>query len=331
MCFHGFCVVSGISNTRLRRIVEAVEEGRLEPFADERQNNAGRPKSSCMHADSFFSFAYMNLAEPLAEGVVEQEDMNNMSEDEGAEADAAGSLAEQWAMSGNPIVEASVAAEQREVRWLPPCTVSDLFEQYQVFSDVEGDKASFSTFRRIYKTTWHSVLRMRKSSQHARCTDCAKFSKMRAQAKTEKDRAKIQKALGDHLQSMFDDRSADARINNLAKMGVQGKVVGDRVLSLTIVGMDQAKFRIPRNTDSAKELEGLWRPQAHFTGVLAAGVLDAFYMTNCDPRKDSNSNASLLSRTLDHVNDILQEKGLTMPEHLCLLVWTPTAPCFLVP
>jgi hypothetical protein len=43
-------------------------------------------------------------------------------------------------------------------------------------------------------------------------------------------------------------------------------------LKLDIDGADQAKFRIPRNLDSSKALDNLWRPQLHVTGVIIWGV-----------------------------------------------------------
>ena len=80
----------------------------------------------------------------------------------------------------------------------------------------------------------------------------------------------------------------------------------------------EAKFRCPRNMMNTKANEKLWRPQLHTVGVLAAGVCEAYYIMPPDVAKDSNMNMSLLSHTLDHVNDIVKTRGRQMPQHLVI-------------
>ena len=40
------------------------------------------------------------------------------------------------------------------------------------------------------------------------------------------------------------------------------------------------------------------------------------FLTDPDMKKDSNTQRTLLSRTLDVCNDVLEERGLDMPEHV---------------
>eukprot|EP00974_Lingulodinium_polyedra_P030876 2971499-Lingulodinium_polyedra.AAC.1 len=47
-------------------------------------------------------------------------------------------------------------------------------------------------------------------------------------------------------------------------------------------GMDQAKFKCPRNVVDAKELESLWRPVLRVTGVLVESIGGYFYVVEAD-------------------------------------------------
>ena len=77
--------------------------------------------------------------------------------------------------------------------------------------------------------------------------------------------------------------------------------------------MDQSKFKLPRNLASAKMFADLHRPVLHTTGVLAHGVGEFYYISESDAPKDAGANADLLSRSLDHCEAILQDRGVPMP------------------
>jgi hypothetical protein len=94
----------------------------------------------------------------------------------------------------------------------------------------------------------------------------------------------------------------------------------DSVLCLTIDGMDQAKFRLPRNLALTKQFDKAWRPQEHCVAVLAAGLVDCFYLLQPDCGADSSMTSSLLSHTLDIVQERLRERGRAMPLHLVIQV-----------
>ena len=80
--------------------------------------------------------------------------------------------------------------------------------------------------------------------------------------------------------------------------------------------MDQAKFRVPRRLSTTKEFERAWRPSLHGVAVLISGVLEAFYVLDCDLKGDSNMEMSLLVRSLDVVAEELRSRGLPLPAHL---------------
>jgi hypothetical protein len=56
-----------------------------------------------------------------------------------------------------------------------------LYEQYQVLH-AKQLVASYATFRRVFGE-WKKKLKFRTVGQHARCADCARFTKMRQVAK----------------------------------------------------------------------------------------------------------------------------------------------------
>lgn len=47
----------------------------------------------------------------------------------------------------------------------------------------------------------------------------------------------------------------------------------DEFIKVDIDACDEAKFKVPRNTASAKTLAATWRPQLHLHGCIAWGVL----------------------------------------------------------
>ena len=154
------------------------------------------------------------------------------------------------------------------------------------------------------------MLKFRVWSQHAKCSDCCKFQKMRREAANAKERGEVQTKLDAHLRMIFADRSIDTRMSQLSVATAQGTMAGEGILYLVIDGMDQAKFRCPRMLDlNCKMLEKSWRPILHMTGVLAEGIGEFFFIGEHDIRKDSSSNVQCLSMTLDKVEVAYEENS----------------------
>ena len=55
-----------------------------------------------------------------------------------------------------------------------------------------------------------------------------------------------------------------------------------QLCGITIDGMDQAKFRVPRNLKSSALLGKLWRPQLHVVGVIIHGHIEAYFLLDPD-------------------------------------------------
>ena len=73
----------------------------------------------------------------------------------------------------------------------------------------------------------------------------------------------------------------------------------DAVLYLTMYGMVQAKFRVPRNISQSKELAGKQRPQLHCTGAIVEGLVDAYFFNDSRLAKDAHLQVTLTAPTLD--------------------------------
>ena len=146
------------------------------------------------------------------------------------------------------------------------------------------------------------------------------MSKLRRDAATMVDKTHWAEACAEHLSGMIADRRLDRRLRGLAQISVGRGLATEGVLYLTVDGMDQAKFKLPRNLDSSKEFDACWRPQLHLVGVLVPGVLEAFYGMNCDVAADSNLTMTVVARTLQHVSLVCTMRGIKVPDHLVILV-----------
>jgi hypothetical protein len=106
-------------------------------------------------------------------------------------------------------------------RWIQHCTLTQMHEEYVFWYSMNklGSAASFSTFRAVWKSSWRGVIRIRKIRQHARCSDCARLSAMRAKAETQAQKDDLLQQLSDHRALVFRDRGADYRLNTVAEDG----------------------------------------------------------------------------------------------------------------
>ncbi|CAK9068414.1 unnamed protein product [Durusdinium trenchii] len=89
---------------------------------------------------------------------------------------------------------------------------------------------------------------------------------------------------------------------------------------MLIDGMDQAKFRCPRNLRASATFANLSRPPLHMTGCVLIGVVETFYLLEADTKKDSNMVATCLAHCLDKGRRALELKGAGygLPRHLII-------------
>ena len=249
---------------RVTQIRLAVQKGeRPTNWTDQRGFNKGRDPAAHRKVDAFLEFAYQHIAEPMADARValaadttEHGEYLLPSNDEDV------------AMDENFFVTPDV--DTKPVKYIPPCSTLDFYDTYCQFEH-SSELVSLSTFRRVLHT-WRKALKFRRVRQHSKCSVCAKLQKMRKEAATAAEREFYQEDLTQHLRQMFMDRAMDARFGKLSEESALGTLTDGTVLSIAMDGMDQAKFRCPPNICNANDLESLWRPVLHVTGVLTEGI-----------------------------------------------------------
>ncbi len=78
----------------------------------------------------------------------------------------------------------------------------------------------------------------------------------------------------------------------------------------------QAKFKIPRNTSLTKSWDKMWRPQIHCIGVLISGLVECYFLLDCNQHNDSNCEATILTHALDVALEYLKGTGRALPQNL---------------
>ena len=107
-----------------------------------------------------------------------------------------------------------------------------------------------------------------------------------------------------HVTKIMMDRAAVSRMDGIAHRSLSTEYSSMprdiRQLAMTIDGMDQAKFRVPRwkFAKISKDLEGLWRPTLHVHGTIVRGCCETFFMCEADLRKDANLQCTCMARAL---------------------------------
>ena len=259
-----------------------------------------QPKAEFMQADAFFLKLYNNLAEPMAVGL----ECSTIFVDEPHEVVDS---------PDHPLWSISLAVpgepQQRLAprRFLNPGSIAALYAQFQSEAADKTSCCSKSTFERCWKH-WKKYLRFRNIGQGSRCKTCSRLDKERAEAVTAEDRQGVEDEKTAHIQLITNDRAVNVRGNLLAAQHAQACMDGsfsnasqraDSLWKLQIDGMDQAKFKMPRNICASAEFSSLRRPTLHVTGIVLHGWMEAFFLLPSDCAKDANMNASLVCRLVD--------------------------------
>ena len=82
-----------------------------------------------------------------------------------------------------------------------------------------------------------------------------------------------------------------------------------------IDAVNQVQLRYPRNLEDNKQWSNVWRPNLHLTGVIVEGVLEFYAISDQDMMKGSNHEIEVLCRAWDLSKEVLEERGVPMPEH----------------
>ena len=317
ICRTAFLQITGVSKKFLAKTEAAIASGHLQPWDDQRRYNGSNDSKvrKQIGVDSFFCFLYQYLAEPLADA------------DEGCQElvhKGLGNHIHEWvqARDGNPLAQASAGLGAAiDKRYLPHMTWAELFDMYVLSnSSGQGDDshpvAKRSCFDKIYKHHWAPLLGIRQLGQHARCTTCATLSKLRREHPDPDEREAAAKAYDAHLNRMFNDRRVDMRLTRLSELSTSTTSSFAGCLHVRIDGMDQSKFKCPRNIEDAKMWSSLWRPTLHLCGIIVEGVVEMYLLMDEDQPKDSNMEITALCFALNCTANILMQRGVPVPEHL---------------
>jgi len=332
VCREAWANLLGISNNKFQRLLGAYNSGASRAPRDLRVGSGRRARCAPIAAvcDAFLRWLYDNVAEPLAE-----QDLTKLVD--GDTVDSASpnhhrptinDALKEWVL-GDPASTAgreprrrSAPGEELEPKALPPGSITDLYEHFRcIHPDAQ---CCYTTFKTAYKV-WHGTLRFRAHGEHARCTDCARLCKVRKSTEVEAEREAANKAYAEHIQSVLKDRQLDTRYDVLCETHFT-QCTESPLLKLDLDGMDQSKFKVPRNLLSAKLWEKAWRPTLHCIGMVCPGLTEMYWFQDPDMKKGSNNQISLIVRALDTIEQELRAKGLPMPPHLMLRVRRSGAP-----
>lgn len=297
------------------------------------------PEPVSDNADAFFFYLYVHLAEPLAlandqhvvgeslplppEGACQQEGWLPLSD---APQYAQSEQESEWLALDDPRgdmlalsshLRGSGSGKVLEKRWLPHMSLQEMFGLYEHLNAEHEDRASFSTWRRVWKSGWYRLLPIRPATEHARCADCALYAQMRSKAESHGDHKAVQEAYAQHIKAVFADRRIMTRLENAAEQAAKdGSGVEIPHLMITIDAMDKSKWAVPRNLASSKQLSGLWRPALRLVGVLVSGLFEYFAILEPDQRGDSDTQQTILSRVLDLAAEACRKKGRELPSRI---------------
>lgn len=203
VCESGLYTLLSCSRKRGDRLLAAIRRGALMPPPDLRAQNSRQETDAARDCDAYCFFLYEFVAEPLAE----TDDIDDSEEDDGITEEAATLMGR---LSCDP--------QHMQTKWIGYTKVIELYEQYKHWhaQNDSSAPASEATFRRRW-ALWRKTIRIRQTSQHARCDTCATISRQRSSAESTEEKDQAAHAHAQHLQKIMADRSADTRANMLSQ------------------------------------------------------------------------------------------------------------------
>lgn len=331
VCLRGFCHWKGISKPRWSKFLSHARTGNANPPADLRFGRRGAGTRSSCQADSvsrYFAWLYKHVAETMPDDVREDpassdEDLEIRKSQMQFDAFVAAEQQSdpftcQWQEAG-----LSSAGGSLPKRWLPPGCLADQYRQYSAVCSHLGIRpAHWSTLWRTWQTEWKGILEFRRTGVHAKCDECEDFKRFLRDASTLEERSRHSVAWENHLRETFADRRVYYALKDQSSkfwhMDPDAVVLGG--ICCIIDGMDQAKFKCPRNLAGKKAFADMYRPTLHFSGCVIHGLVEQYWVSDADLKKDPNTEIETLSYCLDYVFQArscrLQGAGCRWPAHL---------------
>ena len=170
-------------------------------------------------------------------------------------------------------------------------------------------RPSFSTFLRALDRC--NCVRFRKTAgQHANCDQCTQFKKLLQSARHPQQRAAVMDNYCSHLLAQWMDRAVDSHHAEISLTCRQMLGMGHFLTTLArqfshvlmrLDGVDQAKFRVPRQLVKTHAFEQLIRPALHVQGGWVQGFAFHLAVADADMKKDTNNNVEVLARLLESI------------------------------
>ena len=241
MCRTRFRKLIGVSEWKLKRWTSDIRQGHLQPSEDGRSAMTRKARATPKrdHVNAWLRWVYETMAESLAEVLQSEECRENRN---AATKDPFEQLDEAEFLLLNPAVEMPV---EMPVRYLPPGRLAELCDLYEHMTTGDSACASRAMFCQTFKEEWNHVLKFRAAGQHARCTICAAWTKIRSEAKTEQEREAAMDRHLAHFRLIFSDRSHDSRMQRMGRESTRPctETHPDKsLLVITLDGMDQASL-----------------------------------------------------------------------------------------
>ncbi len=332
VCRRAFCMLFGVGHNCLERHIEHATLGYPEPVQDLRKARPIRPsdRSASSVADAFWHWAYLNVAESLAEStaldvepvsasVAVQFGLPSPSEGE----TKGTALLLDGQVGPSPV---NLALVDKDVpRHLPPLLweqINLLFDDWFAQHSFSGSMCSHTTVRRVYVQKWKKVLPFRRENTHTVCSQCTEFKLWRKRVAADAPESKgISRAFLLHIREQMRDREVDSRIAHMAGANIRGarppNTVDGDILNLTIDAMEQAKFKIPRHEAVRSKAAAMyWRPQLHVTGVVMDGVQEVWYLSDVTVPKNASTQITYVADALDHAQEVCARHGRCVPQML---------------
>jgi hypothetical protein len=201
-CATRFRTLLGLNKSKFHAFKESIAAGSVSLPPDKRKCRQTVEVASVAfeHASAWLAWIYHNLAEPLAETLVEAS---------GTPVALPGEASELVALPLNPVVGTTAPQGKRH---LPPGSIKELYELYQA----EGDACSERTFYRAWKLQWSKYLCFRRHSEHSQCTLCCKYQKSWADAVLKLEKDLIASEHLKHLRVVYADRRCYATMQRFS-------------------------------------------------------------------------------------------------------------------
>ena len=289
-----FIDVLGLSNQLYYRVLRHVQSGCQEPPTDGRKDRFGDLAPAREHADAWMNWAWHSMAEPLAEALVkdfdDEVDAKFLGLVSGLEQQdlvlTPLTSAKEWVLG----LAASMAATESLIhqRWMEQMTMTEFYDLYVATCD--GQPCNLTSFHRAWTCgRWDRKLKFKALGTHSACAECTRLREWARMSLSEEDKAKVADARERHRFRILLDRAVNTRLNEISARAMGhdelGPVTADLdVGGLTIDGMDQAKFKVPRwgAVGRSKDMEGLFlifHFLSHSSFPLLEPQVDCFFLS----------------------------------------------------